>query len=71
MTYQNQDPIDEVFEQWYDQFGVRYYTKEGHKAYLKYAFTNGLLHGANAANVLHNRFSQRKRSKGRSIYRYP
>lgn len=70
MSYTS-DPIDNTFEQWYDQFGVRYYNKEGHKAYMKYAFINGLIHGANASNSLHNRFSSKRGSKGRSIYRYP
>jgi hypothetical protein len=70
-TDPNPDPIDDVFNQWYDQFGVRYYSTDGHKAYMKYAFTNGLIHGLNAANAIQHKFPQRKRKSGRSIFRYP
>ena len=64
------DPLSDVFNQWYDQFGVQFYptnTKDQHKEYMKYAFTHGILHGANAAQSLQHRISQKHRSKGRNI----
>jgi len=66
-----EDPIDNVFDEWYDRFGIRYYSKDGHKAYMKYAFINGLIHGANAANAIQHSVPSRRRKNGRSIYRYP
>ena len=66
-----EDPIDDVFNQWYNQFGIRYYSKEGHKAYMKYAFINGLIHGANAAHAIQHSVPSGRRKSRRSIYRYP
>ena len=71
MTTTEPDPLDDIFNQWYDQFGCRFYSKEGHKEYLKYAFTNGLIHGLNAATRLQDQLPPKKRKTGRSLYRYP
>jgi hypothetical protein len=73
MTEETQHPeqLNEVFEKWYDQFGCRYFSKEGHKDYQRYAFIQGLIHGANAYANLSNSLPQAKRKPRRSLYRYP
>jgi hypothetical protein len=39
------NPLDEVFEEWYTNFGVRFYAPEGHKEYLRYAYVHGVIAG--------------------------
>jgi hypothetical protein len=41
------NPLDQMFEEWYTNFGVRFYTPEGHKEYLRYAYVHGIVAGTN------------------------
>jgi hypothetical protein len=38
--------LDVLFEDWYAQFGVRFYSPDGHKEYLRYAYVHGIIQGA-------------------------
>ena len=37
--------LDLLFEDLYNQFGCRFYSPEGHKEYLRYAYVHGIVAG--------------------------